>query len=192
MHVTFRDFLVDRMRCGDNFYVDPGLMHARLAVDCLAFLHTNMFQQSRVYTAERYASNYWHIHTIQPANPTQELVNWLKEIFTSVSTDSPSLFFANPLALCVSINEGTGLLRWVDKNVVSGREVPVATGNVFARRVPEKWGFFPAFPFEVLIHSLHKKRHPTNAGIEHADSELWEFFRYAAVHQCRAGVEGLQ
>ncbi|KAI0699634.1 hypothetical protein C8T65DRAFT_742450 [Cerioporus squamosus] len=40
MHVTFRDFLVDRARCGDVYHVDPPHMHARLAADCLRWMHT--------------------------------------------------------------------------------------------------------------------------------------------------------
>ena len=85
MHVTFRDFLVDQARCGDHFWVDPGLMHARIAVGIVTRL--NMHEISRC----EYASDYWQEH-IKQAAPRAEFIDVLKTIFTSLSSTYPSPF----------------------------------------------------------------------------------------------------
>ena len=84
MHVTFRDFLTDQARCGD-FYVDPGLMHARLATGMVTMLH---IKQNWV---GKYAPAYWLWHAKQ-ASPTEELSGVFKTAITSLFSGRPSVF----------------------------------------------------------------------------------------------------
>ncbi|RPD52670.1 hypothetical protein L227DRAFT_441185 [Lentinus tigrinus ALCF2SS1-6] len=125
---TFRRFLVNRVLCGDDFHVHPGLAHARIAVDCLSFLHRHTRTRSRPeYDAASYARACWSGH-VGKSIPTTELVGWLKEIFTSVSTNLPSLLFFPSIG---STMDGVGLdlLRWVDKHI--GRDLAKIIGAQF-------------------------------------------------------------
>ena len=97
MHVTFRDFLVDEARCGDHFYVDPGLMHARIATGIVTKLHMNISGTST------YGLQYWYEHTKQAA-PTNELVGIFKTLFTSLLSSHPSEFCAYCLSNVPSLH----------------------------------------------------------------------------------------
>ncbi|RPD72342.1 hypothetical protein L226DRAFT_573097 [Lentinus tigrinus ALCF2SS1-7] len=126
---TFRRFLVDQARCGDDFHVDPGLAHARIAVDCLSFLHRHALSRSRAEDdAAIYAEQLWSKHVAESI-PTTELVGWLKEIFTSVSTNQPSLFFFRSSSENCDAMDGVDLylLRWVDKHI--GRDLAEIIGK---------------------------------------------------------------
>lgn len=41
-HPSFRDFLLDRDRCGDNFWVDEKLAHQHLADKCIQFMSNSL------------------------------------------------------------------------------------------------------------------------------------------------------
>ncbi|TFK82848.1 hypothetical protein K466DRAFT_603345 [Polyporus arcularius HHB13444] len=139
MHITFPDFLVDRARCGDVYHVNPSDMHARLAVDCLRWRHHKGTEEIN------YANWYWHEHVYQ-ASPTPELVGLLKAIFTSVSTDRPSLFFFSS-TFTGSAAQGTALLRWVDTHV--GRELAQVMGDQLRLSLP--WYQF-SYEAEITVH----------------------------------------
>ena len=118
MHITLRDFLVDLERCGDDFHMDPANMHSRLAEHCLGFLHKHHCEIDR---PNYHACERWYTHAVQSASPSEELVGLLKEIFASVSTAHPSLFFSHPSPLPSDCSSGMSLLCWVDKHIVSIR-----------------------------------------------------------------------
>ncbi|RPD72331.1 hypothetical protein L226DRAFT_152027 [Lentinus tigrinus ALCF2SS1-7] len=124
---SFRRFLVDRARCGDDFHVDRGLAHARIAVGCLSFLHRHAGAQSKAEEdAADYARSHWSKH-IAESIPTTELVGWLKEIFTSVSTNQPSLFFFARSIPDVMDGSGSYFLEWVDQHI--GRDLAKIIGK---------------------------------------------------------------
>ena len=89
MHVTFRDFLVDEARCGNHFYVDPGLMHARIAAGIVTRLNMPQSEEQ-----DEYAHYYWMEH-IEQAAPTEEFIGIFKTMFTSLSSTCPSPFWTN-------------------------------------------------------------------------------------------------
>ena len=93
MHVTFRDFLVDGARCGNNFYVNPGSMHARIAAGIVMRLH---MPQSAEQDDDEYVVDYWQEH-IKQAAPTAEFIGVFKIIFTSLSSTHPSPFCTDRL-----------------------------------------------------------------------------------------------
>ncbi|TFK82851.1 hypothetical protein K466DRAFT_590224 [Polyporus arcularius HHB13444] len=129
MHVTFRDFLVDRARCGELYHVDPQRMHARLAVDCLTFMRNNP-RRDLVLSSKSDGVIYpvfnWMDHVVQ-ASPTRELVGLLYEMYTSTPTGRTSL----PVFFCrerfSEYGGGSSLLRWVDMHI--GRDLAKTMGE---------------------------------------------------------------
>ena len=91
MHVTFRDFLVDRARCGGHFYVNPGVMHAHIATGILTRLN-----MSEATNGEEYADHYWVEHIGQAA-PTEAFIGIFKTMFISLSSNFPSPFLTRHL-----------------------------------------------------------------------------------------------
>ncbi|RPD58733.1 hypothetical protein L226DRAFT_311000 [Lentinus tigrinus ALCF2SS1-7] len=127
MHVTFRDFLVDRARCGDVYHVDAPLMHARLAADCLKCVRDSPRRRLVFGSTNRviYPVFNWVDHVVQ-ASPTEELVGLLREIFTSVSAERAAIFFCQE-RFGGELRASTALLRWVDRHV--GRNLAKVMGK---------------------------------------------------------------
>ena len=115
IHVTFRDFLVDSVRCSSVYHVDAAAMHTRLAIDCLTKMHSVRHKR---HDYREYPMWYWDAHIMQ-ANPTDDLVSLLKDIFLpSWDLKKRSLFFSYD-NWCVHDPEKIRLLLvWVDTKVV--------------------------------------------------------------------------
>ena len=109
MHVTFRDFLVDKARCGNHFYVNPGLMHARIAAGIVTRLN---MPESEEQDEGEYADNYWKEHIEQAAPVTEEFIGVFKTMFTSLSSTRPSPFCTEYL------DDTPSLHTFVDQHVV--------------------------------------------------------------------------
>ncbi|RPD58732.1 hypothetical protein L226DRAFT_540255 [Lentinus tigrinus ALCF2SS1-7] len=173
MHVTFRDFLVDRARCGDTHYVDAGRMHARLAVDLLRWLHNN----GRDSDEFRPAIWVWSDHVVQ-AHPTEELVGLLREIFASVETERPSLFFYHSHEVMYGPDKATSLLRWVDKNI--GRDLAKIIGEDIRLRNPRLTVCYEEEDIRVSEHPPGSQGAPTSGEIDELKDRnrtRWLYFR---------------
>ena len=116
LHITFAEFVRKREHSGVDFYVDPNCMHARLAVDCVRFLHSHLSTESSWSYAEHYATYWWSKHVVGSRNSTGDLKDVLQEVFSSVSTNQPSFFFSYRPQKFYPYHE---LVPWVDKHIVS-------------------------------------------------------------------------
>ncbi|TFK90143.1 hypothetical protein K466DRAFT_543933 [Polyporus arcularius HHB13444] len=114
IHVTFRDYLVDRKRCGSGYHVDAEVMHARLATDCLNKMHRCLRVPG---DNDDYAMWYWDAHVAQ-ARPTPELVDLLREIFLTASdVQVRSNFFSNSHWCVRSPEVVQRLVLWVEAKI---------------------------------------------------------------------------
>ncbi len=121
IHVTFRDYLVDRQRCSSGYHVDAEVMHARLATYCLNKMHRCLKVPG---DNDDYAMWYWDAHVAQ-ARPTTELVDLLRETFSDVQVRSS--FFSTSHWCVRSPEVAQRLVLWVETKIVSRSTSPDMT-----------------------------------------------------------------
>ena len=116
IHGIWNGFQWRKRHSGDTgFHVDRDRMKALLAFDCLRTLHNDLYIPGRRGDAGHYARRYWIDHVVNSTSFTEDLINMLREIFSSVSTSQPSYFFSyDALRVCGEV------AKWVDKQIVSG------------------------------------------------------------------------